>query len=224
MLMWFLDLDGTLYTDRTGLWPAISARITRYLETRLGLAPETAQALRRRWVAAYGTTLQGLLHETPDRADPHDYFAFTHDLPLEAYLAPNPRLRRTLEALPGPKWVFTNADAAHAHRVLEILGVAEVFEGIIDIFATDLHPKPWESAYRKALALAGNPPPRDAVLVDDRLGNLTAARPVGFRTVWVCREAPAAEAHQVDAVIPEIYALPKALPRVGGLPLTGAPR
>ncbi|HFC08645.1 MAG TPA: pyrimidine 5'-nucleotidase [Chloroflexi bacterium] len=224
MVVWLLDLDGTLYTDRTGLWPAISARITRYLEVRLGLAPGAAQALRRRWVAAYGTTLQGLLHEMPHHADPYDYFAFTHDLPLEAYLAPDPRLRRTLEALPGPKWVFTNADAAHARRVLEILGVAEVFEGIIDIFATDLHPKPWESAYRQALTLAGNPPPGDAVLVDDRLCNLTAARPLGFRTVWVAREAAAAEARQVDAVIPEIYALPRAFPRIAGAPMPSAAR
>ena len=222
MVAWFLDLDGTLYTDRTGLWPAISARITRYLEARLGLASEAAQALRRRWVAAYGTTLQGLLHEMPEQADPHDYFAFTHDLPLEAYLAPDPRLRQALEVLPGPKWVFTNADAAHARRVLEILGVAEVFQGVIDIFATDLHPKPWESAYRKALALAGNPPPGEVVLVDDRLCNLTAARPLGFRTVWVSRKAAAAEARQVDAVIPEIYALPEAVPIAASAPAPAA--
>ncbi len=212
MFVWFLDLDGTLYTDHTGLWPAISARITLYLEMRLGLSSEAAQALRRRWVEAYGTTLQGLLHEMPDRADPHDYFAFAHDLPLEAYLAPDPRLERTLAALPGPKWVFTNADAAHARRVLEILGVAAAFEGIIDIFATDLHPKPWESAYRKALAIAGNPPSGSAVLVDDRLSNLTAAQPLGFRTVWVSRETSATETCPVDAVIPEIYALPGAFP------------
>ncbi len=217
MPVWLLDLDGTLYTDHTGLWPAISARITRYLEVRLGLSAEVAQALRRRWVEAYGTTLQGLLHERPDRADPHDYFAFTHALPLEAYLAPDPRLRRTLEGLPGPKWVFTNADAAHAGRVLTLLGVGDLFRGIIDLFATDLHPKPWTSAYRKALTLAGNPPPGEAILVDDRLSNLTAARPLGFRTVWVAREAAASDARRVDAVIPEIYALPRAF-----LALTGA--
>ena len=214
MPTWFLDLDGTLYTDRTGLWPAISARITRYLEVRLGLSAPAAQALRRRWVETYGTTLQGLLHERPECADPHDYFAFTHDLPLEAYLAPDPRLQRTLEALPGPKWVFTNADAAHARRVLHILGIATQIRGVIDIFATDLHPKPWESAYRKALALAGSPPPEEVVLVDDRLPNLLAARPLGFQTVWVTRRPDAAAAAQVDAVIPEIYALPQALPVV----------
>jgi len=207
MPVWFLDLDGTLYSECTGLWPAISERITRYLQIRLNLDAEAAWALRRRWVATYGTTLQGLMHERPEAADPADYFAFTHDLPVEDYIAPDSRLRQVLVALPGERWVFTNADAGHARRVLRRLAVADLFAGVVDIFATNLQPKPWPQAYRQALALAGNPLAGEAVLVDDRLQNLTAARPLGFRTVWVTRQ-PATAAHAaVDAVIPNIYAL-----------------
>ncbi len=206
MLAWFFDLDGTLYSDRTGLWPAISERITRYLQRRLGLDADAAQALRRRWVAAYGTTLQGLMHEHPQAADPADYFAFTHNLPLEDYIAPDGRLREVLAALPGRRWIFTNADAAHARRVLRLLGVEDLFVGIIDVFAVGLQPKPAAQAYRRALRLA-EAVPAEAVLVDDRLQNLTAARPLGFFTVWVARHPERSAASAVDAVVPGVYAL-----------------
>lgn len=208
MTVWFLDLDGTLYTDRTGLWPAISQRITRYLQARLGLSEADAWALRRRLVAAYGTTLRGLLAEFPAVADPEDYFAFTHDLRLTDYLAPDPALREALQRLPGERWVFTNADAPHARRVLALLGVEDLLEGIIDIFATGLWPKPRPEAYRRALAIAGNPLPSATVLVDDRWQNLAGARAAGFRTVWVTREANPEQAREADAVIEDIYHLP----------------
>ncbi len=207
MPVWFLDLDGTLYTDHTGLWPAISERITLYLQVRLGLPPAEAQALRRRWVETYGTTLRGLLAEHPDVADPHDYFAFTHDLPLEAYLAPDPRLRRVLTALSGARWVFTNADAAHARRVLALLRVEDVVDGIIDIFATGLWPKPKAEAYRRALAQANAAPPAQAVLVDDRFQNIAGAQRAGWRAIWVTRTPAAHHARRADAIIPDIYHL-----------------
>jgi len=38
------DLDETLYPRHAGLMQEISARITRYLIERMGLAPEEAQA------------------------------------------------------------------------------------------------------------------------------------------------------------------------------------
>jgi len=211
MPVWLLDLDGTLYTDRTGLWPVINERITRYVQALLALEAPEAQALRRRWVQSYGTTLRGLMAEFPDVADPHDYFAFAHDVPLEAYLAPDPRLRDVLTTLSGTQWVFTNADAAHARRVLAVLGVDDLMDGIIDIFATGLHPKPQPEAYRRALAHAGSPHPDHVVLVDDRLQNVRGARAYGMRAVWVTRDPEARQARAADAVIPDVYHLPDTL-------------
>ena len=208
MTVWLLDLDGTLYTDRTGLWPAISRRITLYLQERLKLDEEAAWALRRRLAASHGTTLRGLLAEFPAVADPQDYFAFTHNLRLSDYLAPDPALRETLQALPGGRWVFTNADAPHARRVLALLGVEDLLDGVVDIFATALWPKPKPQAYRRALALVGSPSPAEAVMVDDRWENIVGAREAGFRTVWVTRQASPARARLADAVVEEIYRLP----------------
>jgi hypothetical protein len=33
-----------------------------------------------------------------------------------------------LQAVPVPKWVFTNADVTHAERCLELLGIRDCFQ------------------------------------------------------------------------------------------------
>ncbi len=209
--VWFFDLDGTLYTDRTGLWPAISERITLYLQKFLSLTREEALARRKQLMATYGTTLRGLQALYPS-LDAAAYFAFVHDLPLENYIGPDDRLAKTLAALPGVKWIFTNADAAHAQRVLRLLGVEEVFAGVIDLFATQGVPKPLPEAYRRALALAGHLRPEQSILVDDQRRNLFPAKALGMRVIWVTSSVEADDA--VDVVIPDIYHLPEAWTRL----------
>ncbi len=209
--VWFFDLDGTLYTDRTGLWPAISERITLYLQKFLNLTREEALTLRKQLMATYGTTLRGLQALYPS-TDAAAYFAFVHDLPLEDYIGPDARLAETLAALPGTKWVFTNADAIHAQRVLRLLGVEEAFTGVIDLFAIQGVPKPLPEAYQRALALAGHPRPEQSILVDDQRRNLLPAKALGMYAIWVTPEAEADDA--VDAVIPDVYHLPEAWTRL----------
>ncbi len=213
MPVWFLDLDGTLYADATGLWAVISHRINLYLQQRLGLSPTAAQQTRQRWMSTYGTTLRGLMAEHPHLADPAAYFAFAHDVPLGKYLQPDPRLRATLLQLPGTRWLFTNADAPYARRVLRVLGVEDVFAGVVDIFATGLCPKPKPRAYHQALALS-DARASEAVLVDDRWENAAAAHQEGWYAVWVHpHDAAVARRAAVDAVIPTIYALPQQVVR-----------
>ncbi|MBL8056851.1 MAG: hypothetical protein JNK29_09140, partial [Anaerolineales bacterium] len=130
MLRWLLfDLDDTLYSPATGLWPVIGDRITLYIQDRLGVAPAEALALRRRYAQDYGVTLVGLLRH--HHVDADDYLEFVHRVPLADYLRPDPALNGMLARLPLPKAVLTNADAAHASRVLEQLGVARHFRQIV---------------------------------------------------------------------------------------------
>lgn len=44
---------------------------------------------------------------------------------------PDPTLRTLLRSIPLPKFVFTNADRAHAARCLELLGITDCFERVI---------------------------------------------------------------------------------------------
>ncbi|MBP1701513.1 MAG: putative pyrimidine 5-nucleotidase [Chloroflexi bacterium] len=207
----FFDLDDTLYPPNSGLWPAIQERMTLYMSERLRLPPEEVKTLRRRYFEAYGTTLRGLqLHH---QVDAGDFLTYVHDLPIEQYLHPAPLLRDLLLDMSLPRWIFTNASAGHARRVLEVLGLSDCFRGIIDIFALDFACKPEIEAYQRALRVAGENSPQNAVLFDDSLRNLSPARRLGFTTVLVGPNGQPDPA--VDYSLPDLLSLPRILPQFG---------
>jgi putative hydrolase of the HAD superfamily len=182
----FFDLDDTLYPNASGLWQAIRVRIGLYMEERLNLPQADIPGLRRFYFERYGTTLRGLqIHQ---QVDPLDYLAYVHDLPLQDYLTPSPQLRQMLLSLPQHRWIFTNADAAHAGRVLEALNLLDCFQGIIDILAMEFACKPEREAFEIALRIAGEPDPPGCMLIDDSPRNLLAAQNMGFATVLVGSE------------------------------------
>jgi putative hydrolase of the HAD superfamily len=204
----FFDLDDTLYPNNTGLWEAIRERMAFYMLERLGLPPEQVHDLRKTYFQTYGTTLRGLqLHHD---VDVDEYLAYVHDLPLEDYIQPDPELQRLLAELPQQRFIFTNADADHAMRVMNILGVTDYFDGIIDIRAIEFACKPEISAYQHALMVAGYPPPQQCVMLDDSLTNLLPARKLGFTTVLVHKDN--CKGQEVDFSISNIKDLPLVLP------------
>ncbi|MCS7283942.1 MAG: pyrimidine 5'-nucleotidase [Anaerolineae bacterium] len=178
------DLDETLYDRRTGLMDEISRRITLWLQERLSLSPQEANEVRQRYVHLYGTTLAGLQAERPSEVDVEEYLAFVHDVPVEAYLRPDPALASMLAGIPLRRAVFTNANVEHALRVLRVLGVAHLFDAIVDIRALGMCPKPWPEAYRRMLEILGVSGPA-CILVEDRAVNLQPAKRFGITTVLV---------------------------------------
>lgn len=203
----FFDLDETLYTKGNGLWDAIAARMNEYIHVQLNLPPEDVSTLRRLYYESYGTTLRGL--QIHHQVDADDYLAYVHDLPLGDYIQPDPQLHNILSSLPLRKWIFTNADANHASRVLDILGLSDCFEGILDVRAIGFVCKPEIEAYHRALTLANEDQPNNCILLDDSVRNLAPAKDLGFTTVLVGSNGthPAA-----DFAIDNIHQLPKALP------------
>lgn len=179
----FFDLDDTLYASSNGLWQAIRDRMGQYMFERVGIPSEEVPALRRHYYQTYGTTLRGL--QKHHRVDADDYLAYVHHLPLEHFLSPAPELRAMLLSLPQRRWIFTNADSAHADRVLERLDLKGCFEGVIDVRAIQFACKPETTAYQRALALAENPAPHECILLDDSAANLSTASQMGLTTVWV---------------------------------------
>lgn len=178
-----LDLDDTLYPANSGLWEAIGERINRFMIEVVGIDPAEASALRQVYFERYGTSLNGLrLHHG---IDPFAYLRFVHNLPLEHYLSPDPGLRRMLQGLSIPPVIFTNADAAHARRVLTVLGVDDLVSQIVDIVALEWVNKPRPEAYRRALELCRQADPGACLVVDDQLRNLLPAAAIGMGTVLV---------------------------------------
>jgi len=199
------DLDETLYPSRTGLMDEIGRRIPQYMVERMGIAPDEAEALRRRYFTQYGTALRGLQIERGIDAD--DYLGFVHHVPLERYLAPHPALDALLGRLPLHKVIFTNADTAHARRVMERLGVAHHFPCVIDIHAVEFFCKPHPRAYEHVLSVLGVPG-RACIMVEDMARNLAPAHALGMTTVLVNGAASdGAALNGVDHVIGDLLEL-----------------
>jgi pyrimidine 5'-nucleotidase len=199
----FFDLDETLYPHNSGVWEAIAGRITRYMIERLEFCPEQVVSMREKYFREYGTTLRGL--QANHNVDMDDYLAFVHDVPISRYLHANPELRAAIQGMSVRKYIFTNADANHALRVLEAVGLQGLFDGIIDVHAIAPFCKPMPEAFDLALKAAGSPDPHACVLLDDQRRITRAARRLGIYSVLVGEDTPGDDA---DGALLHLTGLP----------------
>jgi pyrimidine 5'-nucleotidase len=188
----FFDLDETLYPASCGLWLLIRERINAFLKERMGFPPEQIDGLREQYFREYGTTLRGL--QANFSVDMDDYLAFVHNVPLEAHLHPDPVLRDVIAGLPIRKFIFTNADCAHAARVTKALGLDGLWDGCIDVHVLAPFCKPMPGAFDLALKAAGSPDPRSCALLDDQPRITRAARSLGMYTILVGKETAGEDA------------------------------
>ena len=189
----FFDLDETLYPTSSGLWSAIRERINAFMQERMGFPPEQIEVLREQFFREYGTTLRGL--QVNYTVDMDEYLAFVHNVPLEAHLHPDPELRSVIEALPARKFIFTNADSTHANRVLDVLGLQGLFDGILDVHTLAPYCKPRPESFELALQAAGSPDPCTCALLDDQVRITRAARSLGLYTILVGKMAAGEDAN-----------------------------
>lgn len=202
------DLDETLYPTTNGLMQAVGARIRDFIQRKFELSPEAAQELQKRYWNEYGTTLRGLY--TEHRLDPAEFLAYVHNVDLTHFIHPDPHLREVLQQIPQDKLILTNADAPHARRVLERLGVADQFTRIFDVVCNEYECKPAPAVYARALTTLGVRGD-ECVLVEDLARNLPPARTLGIRTVLVYSPECPVEA---DVCIPDIYQIADAIKRL----------
>ena len=191
----FFDLDDTLYPNSAGLWKAIKERMNLYMHNRMGIPEAQAPQLREQYFKMYGTTLRGL--QARHKVDTEDYLAFVHDLPLKDFLAPDPTQREIIASLPSRKLIFTNADINHARRVLDVLQLEDLFDGIVDINAVAPYCKPMPESFAIAQEFAGEPDPRKCVMIDDLSRTTRAALEVGMASILYGAAEPTAEASGV---------------------------
>jgi putative hydrolase of the HAD superfamily len=178
---WICDLDNTLYPARCNLFELIDQRMGAYIGQRFDVGPDEAWRIQKRYFASHGTTLAGLMAD--HAVDPHEFLEFVHDIPTDR-LAPDPRLKAALNALPGRKLVFTNGDAPYAARVLAALDLDSCFEAVFDIHDCAYRPKPAPEAYA-AFCAAHDIDPTRAIFLEDMARNLKPAKAIGMTTVWI---------------------------------------
>jgi putative hydrolase of the HAD superfamily len=137
--------------------------------------------LQKDYYRRFGTTMRGMMTLHGVRAD--DYLAYVHKIdhsPLE----PNPAMGEAIAKLPGRKLILTNGSVDHVDAVLERLGLGDHFDGVFDIVAAELEPKPAPQTYQKFLALHSIDPTR-AAMFEDLARNLVVPHRLGMTTVLV---------------------------------------
>ncbi|HPR35673.1 MAG TPA: pyrimidine 5'-nucleotidase [Anaerolineaceae bacterium] len=178
-----IDLDDTTYPTSVGVWPILTERVFQYMQDVVGIPTDEIPEKRERLFLEHGTTMRGLNIEYG--IDLQDYLQYVHQVDLSQVIQPDQQLRQALGCLPQAKWIFTNASRQHAENVLGLLGVADLFLGIIDVMDTEPWCKPHPEAFEIALRLAGAPQPAETLFVDDLETNLDAAQALGLQTLRV---------------------------------------
>lgn len=178
---WIFDLDLTLYGPEANIMAQVRDRIALFVERHFNISSDEAHQIRHTYWKKYGTTLGGLMAE--HKIDPHGYLDFVHDVDMQL-LQPAHTLRSQIEALPGRKLIFTNADAPYAERVLAARNLDNLFEDIFDIHRMQHLPKPSAASY-DALCRELDINPARALFVEDSAVNLLPAKALGMTTIWV---------------------------------------
>jgi putative hydrolase of the HAD superfamily/pyrimidine and pyridine-specific 5'-nucleotidase len=217
----FFDCDDCLYKNNWATMKLLTAKISQYTETELGLSGEAVYELFKK----HGTTLCGLVKEGHLREDQVDEFLeFVHDVPLD--IEPDPELRSMLATIQLPRWVFTASTPSHAKRCLRALGIEDMFCGIISassramIDQVGYVSKHDPRCFAKAMEIAGVPLERApaCIFFDDSVSNLRTAKTMGWRTVLVglhARDTGARiECEAADVKVDTIHEIRSACPEI----------
>ncbi|KAI8848848.1 HAD-like domain-containing protein [Chytridium lagenaria] len=193
----FLDIDNCLYHKNTGIYTLMGDRIRAYFEN-LGLSPVVAEKLHRKYYIEYGLAVRGLVKH--HKIDPVEYDKVVDGgLPLERLLKPDVEGARI--------WACTNANLPHATRVLKILGIYDLFEGITycDYAEPDFTCKPERDFYLRTMMEANVTNLKDCYFVDDSSANVDGAKKLGWTTVHVADTFAVTDIHDLPKVLPRFW-------------------
>jgi putative hydrolase of the HAD superfamily len=184
--VWVFDLDDTLHNASAHIFPVMNDAMTQYIQYSLNLDKTSADQLRKHYWRIYGATLKGLMRH--HGTNPHHFLDETHKFPdLTERVIQTVRLRHTLLSLSGRKVIFTNAPRGYALRVLDLLGIKDIFELIFSVESSGFHAKPTHRGFQILLrSIRANP--SDCIMLEDNLPALMTAKRLGMKTIWISRK------------------------------------
>lgn len=189
--VFFFDIDNCLYRRSTRIHDLMQIYIHKYFKKHLKLNDKEASELHMHYYKQYGLALEGLvrLH----KVDAMEYNSLVDDaLPLDQILVPNLTLRNMLLDIKNSgeverMWLFTNAYKNHAERVIYLLGLGDIFDGVTfcDYNQFPLICKPMEKSFEMVLEQSGceDINKENIYFIDDSEINVKAARKFGWGNV-----------------------------------------
>lgn len=205
---WVFDLDDTLYPPEQGVMELVQGRINAFMVDAVGLPADEARVLQKSFLNEHGTTLAGLMANYA--VDPEKFLREVHDVPLDS-LEPSPRMAEALTRLPGRRFVLTNGARSHARRVLDRIGITDLFHGVFAIEDMDLTPKPAPSTFRRFLDRF-DIDPRRAIFFEDTPRNLAPAKALDMTTVLIGDGRGLEMGDWIDATAPDLLSFLEPLP------------
>jgi pyrimidine and pyridine-specific 5'-nucleotidase len=143
--------------------------IDDYFMKHLELDQQAAYDLHQKYYKEYGLAIEGLIRH--HKIDALEYNRQVDDaLPLQDIIHPDPELRKLLQDIDTSKikpWLLTNAYVTHGKRVVSLLGVEDLFEGMTfcDYGNLPIICKPYTEMYQKAMREAGVKEMKDCYFV-----------------------------------------------------------
>jgi len=184
--VWIFDLDDTLHDASAYIFPVMNRAMTQYIMEQLDLDEHEAHQLRQHYWHIYGATLKGLMRH--HGVDAYHFLNETHAfMDLNSMVVQVKRLRHMLQNLKGRKVIFTNAPRAYALRVLDILGIGDMFDLVFSVESTRFHAKPSVRGF-EILLKSIKADPQDCIMLEDNLPALMTAKRLGMRTIWVTKK------------------------------------
>lgn len=183
--IFFFDIDNCLYPKSTKVHDHMARLINEFVVKHLEMTVDDAYMLHQRYYKDYGLAIEGLSRH--HKIDPLVFNREVDDaLPLDELLKPDPELRTLLERFDKTKvkmWLFTNAHITHGQRVVRLLGIADLFEGMTycDYTQKRLVPKPLPAMFEKAEREAKATDYDKIYFVDDSLLNCQDAYKRGWK-------------------------------------------
>lgn len=217
--IFFFDIDNCLYQKSRNVHDHMALLINKFFINHLSITPEEALELHHRYYKDYGLAIEGLSRH--HKVDPMEFNREVDDaLPLDELLSPNPDLRKFLQSFDTSKvklWLFTNAHVTHGKRVVKILGVDDLFEGMTycDYTQDPLVPKPLPGMFAKAEREAGATDRSKIYFVDDSHINCKHAHERGWKTVHLVEpDVPEPSTKACEHQISSLYQLPGLFPEL----------
>jgi putative hydrolase of the HAD superfamily len=192
------DLDETLYDRKVRLLPAFDDRCVMFIADLFALFFEAANQKRLYYNKMYGTVLRGLLQE--ETVDIGHYLTYIHEVPVHDFLRPSAELSRVLAEIPLRKYIFTNSYRKHAENVINVLEIADHFDGIFDIQSVDYVSKPARHSYMTVVSLLDTEP-EACVFIDDQVRNMEEPKMLGMKTILIDAEPNEWVDIKVDSIL-----------------------
>lgn len=189
--IWLFDYDLTLYGhEEREVLNSLDHRISLFVQQTIDVSFECASEIRKKYWLDYGTTLAGLRAE--HQVDPNVFFNFIHYNDGLVFPKESPEKRALLKSLNGAKFIFTNARRDWSDAGLSSMGIADCFDGIVDLKELNWHGKPSVHAYNTMedfLSKQGFSLSKinstSIVFLEDSVLNLRQAHERGWTTILV---------------------------------------